>query len=294
MWKLVIEDDEGKRTVVPLTREDYSVGRKEGNTIRLTERNVSRDHAKLHKKNGVAHSQVIPPSGPDVAPNPVAYVLEDMSSYNGVYVNGLRVAVGARADARRSDSDRRLPDGAARRSGRRTAPPDRTHQRRRKSDHSDGRDAGLPPHGALSPIVSSCSCGPDARGGISRSIATHYDHRLARKTRRSRSITTRFHVCTAKCALLGDSRYEIRADKRLFERRPRERVGAQVRASSKPADIIELGDVKFKFVGAAGQIRFLPGVERDSQQLATIGDRGIDGARDVAGMVIPILSSSPR
>ena len=50
MWKLVIEDDEGKRTVVPLTRDQYSVGRKEGNTIRLTERNVSREHARLFKK----------------------------------------------------------------------------------------------------------------------------------------------------------------------------------------------------------------------------------------------------
>src|SRR3974390_2705015 len=36
MWKLVIEDDEGKRTVVPLSREQYSIGRKDGNTIRLT------------------------------------------------------------------------------------------------------------------------------------------------------------------------------------------------------------------------------------------------------------------
>src|SRR5437870_2508443 len=51
MWKLVIEDDEGKRTVVPLTRDDYTIGRKEGNTIRLTERNVSRVHDKL-RKNG--------------------------------------------------------------------------------------------------------------------------------------------------------------------------------------------------------------------------------------------------
>ena len=43
MWKLVIEDDEGKRTVVPLTRDEYTLGRREGNTIRLTERNVSRE-----------------------------------------------------------------------------------------------------------------------------------------------------------------------------------------------------------------------------------------------------------
>src|SRR5579862_1829468 len=79
MWKLVIEDDEGKRTVVPITRDDYTIGRKEGNSIRLTERNVSRDHAKLHKKNGVAKEKAV-------------FSLEDLTSYNGVYVNGLRVA----------------------------------------------------------------------------------------------------------------------------------------------------------------------------------------------------------
>ena len=52
MWKLAIEDDEGKQTVVPLTRDEYTIGRKDGNTIRLTERNVSREHARLYKKNG--------------------------------------------------------------------------------------------------------------------------------------------------------------------------------------------------------------------------------------------------
>src|SRR5271165_6987381 len=76
MWKLVIEDDEGKRTVVPLTRDRYSIGRKEGNTIRLTERNVSRQHAQIVRS---------PRAGPP------AFVLEDLSSYNGVFVNGLRI-----------------------------------------------------------------------------------------------------------------------------------------------------------------------------------------------------------
>ena len=42
MYKLIIEDDEGKTTVVPLIRDEITIGRKEGNTIRLTERNVSR------------------------------------------------------------------------------------------------------------------------------------------------------------------------------------------------------------------------------------------------------------
>ncbi|MCB9619500.1 MAG: FHA domain-containing protein [Sandaracinus sp.] len=72
MFKLVISDDEGKTTVVPLVRDEITIGRKEGNTIRLTERNVSRRHARLRKSDG-------------------AYVLEDLGSYNGVRVNGRRI-----------------------------------------------------------------------------------------------------------------------------------------------------------------------------------------------------------
>lgn len=72
MFKLVISDDEGKQTVVPLVRDEITIGRKEGNTIRLTERNVSRRHARLVKANG-------------------SFVLEDLHSYNGVKVNGERI-----------------------------------------------------------------------------------------------------------------------------------------------------------------------------------------------------------
>jgi pSer/pThr/pTyr-binding forkhead associated (FHA) protein len=73
MVKLIIEDDEGKTTVVPLIRDEITIGRKEGNTIRLTERNVSRRHAKLVKQNG-------------------AIFIEDLNSYNGIKVNGNRIA----------------------------------------------------------------------------------------------------------------------------------------------------------------------------------------------------------
>ena len=52
MYKLVIEDDEGNSTVVPIVRDEISIGRQDGNTIRLTERNVSRKHAKLVRSNG--------------------------------------------------------------------------------------------------------------------------------------------------------------------------------------------------------------------------------------------------
>ena len=73
MLKLVISDDEGKTTVVPLVRDEITIGRKEGNTIRLTERNVSRRHARLRKSD-------------------VGYAIEDLSSYNGVKINGHRIA----------------------------------------------------------------------------------------------------------------------------------------------------------------------------------------------------------
>ena len=56
MYKLIIEDDEGKTTVVPLIRDEITIGRKEGNTIRLTERNVSRRHAKLAQIRTAASS----------------------------------------------------------------------------------------------------------------------------------------------------------------------------------------------------------------------------------------------
>lgn len=80
MLKLVISDDEGKTTVVPLVRDEITIGRKEGNTIRLTERNVSRRHARLRKTDG-------------------AYLIEDLASYNGVKVNGQRIGEEVKLEA---------------------------------------------------------------------------------------------------------------------------------------------------------------------------------------------------
>ena len=73
MYKLIIEDDEGKTTVVPIIRDEITVGRKEGNTIRLTERNVSRRHARIIRQNS-------------------ALYIEDLLSYNGIKVNGDRIS----------------------------------------------------------------------------------------------------------------------------------------------------------------------------------------------------------
>jgi len=69
MHKLLIEDDEGKTVAVPLIREEITIGRVDGNTIRLTEQNVSRKHARLTLRNGVLS-------------------IEDLGSYNGTSLNG--------------------------------------------------------------------------------------------------------------------------------------------------------------------------------------------------------------
>src|ERR1041384_7472850 len=60
MFKLVIQDE-------------ITIGRKEGNTIRLTERNVSRRHARILRNNGEVQ-------------------IEDLGSYNGIRVNNARIA----------------------------------------------------------------------------------------------------------------------------------------------------------------------------------------------------------
>ncbi len=69
--KLHIKDDAGKTTTVPMARDEITIGRKDGNTIRLTEKNVSRTHARLIKKGEEVH-------------------VEDLSRY-GTRVNGERI-----------------------------------------------------------------------------------------------------------------------------------------------------------------------------------------------------------
>lgn len=51
MYKLVIADEEGSTSTVPIIRDEITIGRKEGNTIRLTERDVSREHARIIREN---------------------------------------------------------------------------------------------------------------------------------------------------------------------------------------------------------------------------------------------------
>jgi ABC transport system ATP-binding/permease protein len=49
--KLVIEDDAGQRREVPLDRDEITIGRREDNVVHLPERNVSRRHARLVRRD---------------------------------------------------------------------------------------------------------------------------------------------------------------------------------------------------------------------------------------------------
>lgn len=69
---LIIEDEEGSTTLVPLENNAITIGREEGNTIQLTEQNVSRHHARL-------------------SPTPDGWMIEDVHSYNGIKINGVDI-----------------------------------------------------------------------------------------------------------------------------------------------------------------------------------------------------------
>ena len=275
MWKLVIEDDEGKRTVVPLTRDDYSIGRKEGNTIRLTERNVSRAHAKIRKANGAASGNA---AGSDDDPHKPSYVLEDLTSYNGVYVNGIRVAEKQElthgdlvqiGDYRIVLQDDAVVDAPAA-AGQPGPDPTTTIPSGPRASMLLERPNRL---------VMLAGPTPGAEYPLDRERMT-----IGRAEDASISVNHN-SVSRLHCEVhaLGEGRFEI-VDKGSSN-------GVRVNSADlrrgiiEAGDVIELGDVKFKFVGA-GQI-FLPGVN-DSQQLAAIGDRdasAIAGGRRGVGVL---------
>jgi pSer/pThr/pTyr-binding forkhead associated (FHA) protein len=281
MWKLVIEDDEGNRTVVPLTRDQYSIGRRDGNTIRLTERNVSRDHARLVRKdgavardgaNGSAHK-----AAPDAPPASAqsksdkgdkngsggadVFVLEDLTSYNGVFVNGLRI--NHSQDLTQGDlvqiGDYRivLQDESQ-------AQPVAAHP---EADPAKVTLPGAPfarASGLLdrpNRLVMLAGPAPGSEFPLDRDLLT-----VGRAEDATISVNHN-SVSRMHCEIhsLGQGRYEI-VDK---ESSNGVRVnGADLRRGIvEPGDVIELGDVRFKFVGA-GQI-FRP---TDSQQFTILSE----------------------
>jgi hypothetical protein len=71
--KLIIEDGEGRRTVLPLVRDEVLIGRADGSTVRLTEKNVSRRHARILREGN-------------------RFAIEDLGSFTGTRVNGEKIS----------------------------------------------------------------------------------------------------------------------------------------------------------------------------------------------------------
>ncbi len=255
MWKLAIEDDEGKQTVVPLTRDEYTIGRKDGNTIRLTERNVSREHARLYKKNGKSAEGGV--AGTTV-------VLEDLTSYNGVFVNGLRLAhaqnlahgdlvqIGDYRIVLQDEVGVEAPAPAAVASDVKQTSPGAPTAHARAAALLDRPNR----------LVMIAGPAPGAEFPLDRERMT-----IGRAEDASISVNHN-SVSRIHCEVhaLGDGRFEI-VDKGSSN-------GVRVNGADwrrgivEPGDVIELGDVQFKFVGA-GQI-YRP---TESQRIAAVSQR---------------------
>jgi pSer/pThr/pTyr-binding forkhead associated (FHA) protein len=275
MWKLAIEDDEGKQTVVPLTRDEYTIGRKDGNTIRLTERNVSREHARLIKKkpNG---------DGAPTTPAPAAaIVLEDLTSYNGVFVNGLRVTHAQNLShgdlVQIGDYRIVLQDEASPEAPSPAATPNDAKQTVPGAPAAHARASALLDRPNRLIMVAGPT--PGAEFPLDRERMT-----IGRAEEATISVNHN-SVSRIHCEIhaLGDGRFEI-VDKGSSN-------GVRVNGSDlrrgiiEPSDVIELGDVHFKFVGA-GQI-YRP---TESQKVAALTHREateiVRGRR--ASNVVPI------
>ncbi len=283
MWKLVIEDDEGKRTVVPLTRDDYTIGRQEGNTIRLTERNVSRSHGRIRRKG------VRPVGDGNGAPkNNNSFLVEDRQSYNGVFVNGLRVA-----------HTQELAHGDLIQIG--------DYRIVLQDDAVSAIETASIPITTTEDAKATVPMAASFRGqamterpnrlvmlvGPTPGVEYPLDHeRMSIGRAEDASISVNHNsVSRLHCEVhaLGDGRYEI-VDKASSNG---VRVnGVELRRSIIEAgDTIELGDVRFKFVGA-GQV-FVPG-PNESQQLTAISDREaelVEPRRGWGGYMVPVVAA---
>ena len=70
--QLTVMNGEGQGTTIPLTQQEYLVGRHKDNAIQLTDLGVSGFHARIYR-------------------GPEGFVIEDLKSRNGVWINATRV-----------------------------------------------------------------------------------------------------------------------------------------------------------------------------------------------------------
>ncbi|AKF08230.1 FHA domain-containing protein [Sandaracinus amylolyticus] len=295
MYKLVIADDEGKTTVVPLVRDEITIGRKEGNTIRLTERNISRRHAKLRKANG-------------------SYLVEDLSSYNGVKVNGRRIgneatlkagdqiSIGDYQLALQLDDGATIPDTTAP-----MAAPNGGAEPATAMLQSPAIAPGaptLPAGGVGTPAI---VVGPPARLVMTSQPAPGAEFALARPvTRIGRAeeldVWINHRSISREHAEVTNDGGAIRI-KDLGSANGVRVNGRDVQqAELKPGDTLELGQVRFRFVGPGEQFVFdaahtmqleAASPERPTSRAPIFVAAGIVGLAVVGAVVVAISGGQP-
>jgi len=237
MWKLTIEDDEGKQTVLPLAHDEYGLGRGEGNSIRLTDRNVSRKHAQL-KRNGQSWS------------------ISDPSSYNGTFVNGVRVVgdqtINGGDVIQLGDYRIELVDES------KVVPA-------QDPNAQQGALAAVPVHQRPNRLVMVVGPNTGAEYPLDRE---HFTIGRAEEATISvnHSSVSRLH---AELIALGNGRYEI-IDKGSANGIRINGVELK-RGILEAGDALELGDVRLRFVGAGKIFRAGMGLGVDGQPMRPMG-----------------------
>jgi pSer/pThr/pTyr-binding forkhead associated (FHA) protein len=239
MWKLTIEDDQANRTVVPLARDEYSIGRGEDNTVRLTERNISRRHARIAREAE-------------------RWVVFDAGSYNGCYVNGARVS--QRQELTHGDlvqlGDYRLElvDDAVEQAA-------QAFDSKATIPAAPARSASL--LGQPDRLVMLVGPTPGAEFALHMSPRNVVGRGEECDISVNHPSVSRVH---AEIHSLGDGRYEI-VDRESAN-------GIRVNGVELPRslldarDVVELGDVVFKYI-PAGDV-YVPGAD-ESQQISSLG-----------------------
>jgi len=252
MRKLTIEDDEGKQTSLPLAHDEYGIGRADANAIRLTDRNVSRKHAVLVR-------------------NAQSWVVKDLESYNGTYVNGLRVA-----------GDQHVAHGDVVQLGDyRLELIDETAAQAIDANAQPGQ---LPVHQRPDRLVVVVGPTPGAEFPLDRE---HFSVGRAEDANISinHSSVSRYH---SEIFALGNGRYEI-IDKGSAN-------GIRIngyeikRGLLEPGDALELGDVRLRFVGR-GKI-FRAGADQSQQLAAVASFESVAPSVRAPAMQVPVKQSS--
>ncbi len=282
MLKLVIEDDEGNKTVVPVIRDEITIGREEGNTIRLTERNVSRRHARLVRDDdGVLVEELSARYGTKMNGDKIQEKTR-FSIGDVVLIGDYRLTLeGEGAEAEAPKTNGAAPPPEPKKSGFANAPTQITKREDIEKRASQGTEI-LPAQPAKLVVVSSNFAGQEFPLNRKEVVIGRADECDIIVDHRSVSQTH------AKVVREQNGVYKI-VD--LNSKNGVKVSGEEYRAVHlKRGDVVELGHVKFRFVEPGENYVFTPQAIDDSEFDAALpGSKNnmvVIGGAAVVGLIV--------